>query len=79
MDSERRERYEVRDDSYEPIYRHKFCTDCRSKECSNMTHNHIELHPSIRIPKKTANKKKWQTFFDLIQSFGKSNSRQGRH
>lgn len=86
MDIERQTKYEFRDDHHgyhngkgNKIYEHKFCMDCLSKECSNTSHNQIELHPIIRIPKKTANKKKWQIFFDLIKSFGDDNIRNKRH
>lgn len=86
MDIERQVKYEVRDDfhagphNFGPIiYEHKFCTQCNSKECSDKSHNHIELHPIIRIPKKNASKKKWKIFYDLIASFGKDNIRRNRH
>lgn len=85
MDIQRQWKYEARDD-YEAgphfgnkIYEHKFCLDCRSKECSNLTHNQIELHPIIRIPKQQANKKKWRKFFELVEYFGENNKRQRRH
>lgn len=85
MDLERQSKYEVRDDwkagphGGNKIYEHKFCMNCWSKECSNMEHNHIELHPIVRIPKKNASKKKWKTFFELIISFGADNMRRKRH
>jgi hypothetical protein len=86
LDKSRLWKYEVRDDYHgyyngvgNKIFEHKFCIDCRSKECSNKSHNHIELHPIIRIPKQTANKKKWKQFFELVEYFGESNIRHKRH
>jgi hypothetical protein len=86
MDLERQIKYEIRDEHHgycngfsNKIYEHLFCIDCRSKECSNKNHNHIELHPIIRIPKQRANKKKWQQFFELINYFGECNKRHKRH
>jgi hypothetical protein len=86
MDNNRIAKYEARDDWKagphifgRTIYEHKFCIDCRSKECSNMSHNHIELHPIIRIPKQRANKKKWRIFFELVDHFGEDNKRRKRH
>ncbi len=86
MDINRQQKYEVRDDyhagphNFGPmIYEHPFCVDCKSKECSDKTHNHIELHPIIRIPKQRANKKKWKIFFELIEYFGEYNVRHNRH
>jgi len=86
MKVERQQKYEVRDGHHgycngigNNIFEHKFCVDCRSKECSNKIHNHIELHPIIRIPKQNANKKKWKIFFDLVESFGENNIRHKRH
>lgn len=85
MDIDRQIKYEVRDDAEagphfsNSIYEHKFCTDCNSNVCSDLTHNQIELHPIIRIPKKTASKKKWKLFYELVKHFGDDNKRQNRH
>ncbi len=86
IDWERQSKYEVRDDHHgfyngigNGIYEHDFCVDCRSKECSDKSHNHIELHPIIRIPKKNAHKKKWKQFFELVEYFGEGNKRHKRH
>ena len=86
MNIAQQQKYEVRDDYHghyngigNNIFEHKFCVDCRSKSCSNKNHNHIELHPIIRIPKQRANKKKWKIFFELVEHFGTYNIRHNRH
>ena len=79
-------RYEVRDDYHgyyngigNKIYEHKFCTVCKNLVCADLTHKHIELHPILRIPKKSASKKKWDTFLGLIDNIGLNNIRSKRH
>ena len=85
MDLERQSKYEVRDDFHagphggNSIYEHEFCLECRSKECSNLSHTRLELHPIVRIPKKNASKKKWKTFIELVMNFGEQNMRRKRH
>jgi hypothetical protein len=85
MDLERQWKYEERDERkagphfYNKIFEHKFCLNCWSKECADKSHQHIELHPIVRIPKKNASKKKWKEFFELIISFGEDNMRRKRH
>jgi hypothetical protein len=81
-DADRIYRYTVRDEeigSHNKIYEHLFCVGCKSKECNDVTHNRIELHPIIRIPKQHTNKKKWKQFFELVEYFSKDNSRTVRH
>lgn len=79
-DPTRINKYVVRDDErHNAIYEHLFCIECRSKECNNASHNRIELHPIIRIPKKRANKKQWARFFELIEFFETDNIRTNRH
>lgn len=86
LNENRLSNYEVRDDHHahyngigNAIYEHKFCTECRTLLCNDLSHNQIELHPALRIPKKSANKQKWNTFLELIERFGKANSRNYRH
>lgn len=78
--------YEVRDDHHghyngigNKIYEYRFCTACRTLLCNDLSHNQIELHPALRIPKKSANKQKWNIFLGLIEKFGMANIRSNRH
>lgn len=86
--NDRLRRYEVRDAHHgfyngigNKIYEHKFCPMCRSNVCAIKEHLnvHMELHPALRIPKKTASVKKWKQFLQLVENFGESNQRIKRH
>lgn len=84
-DIDRLTRYELRDDHHghynggNSIFEHKFCFTCRSKECNDKSHDHRELHPALRIPKKNASKLHWKRFFAAYEKYGKDNSRTHRH
>jgi hypothetical protein len=78
--------YEVRDDHHahyngvgNGIYEHKFCFTCRSPVCNDSTHAKVELHPVLRVPKKSANKKRWQEFIVIYNKIGIHNERLRRH
>lgn len=64
--SKRRSKYWERNHEYSWCTRIRtplFCFECKSRECSNPTHNKIELHPIIRVPRKTASKLRWKQFY----------------
>ena len=72
LDRRRRNHYMERDFTMsfgQKIRKPEFCLQCNSQECNDLQHERIILNTIIRIPKKKASKKKWNTFFELIKKF----------